>query len=326
MEWVETIAKTVDEAKSLALDELGVDEADAEFDIVEEPKPGLFGRMRGEARVRARVLPSKPRPKVERRRRRDGDDKSARPDAGAKAGADAVDKADKPAKKAARGTVAVGAGASVGDVPARNGSSTSAGRPRAKAAAGPTERQDAPSERPTRSARREEKPMSPTDFPTSDLDDGSVVDEGAAASQFLAGLAAALGVEATTTIVTHGPDDLEVRLDGADLGLLIGPRGQTLGSVQELTRLAVQRNGERRGWLRIDIGGYREKRREALIRFTEQVVADVTTTGTPRALEPMSSADRKIVHDAATSLGGVRTSSEGEDPHRRVVISPLGDA
>jgi spoIIIJ-associated protein len=160
----------------------------------------------------------------------------------------------------------------------------------------------------------------------SDLDDGPAVDEGAAASQFLAGLAEALGVDATTSIVAHGPDDLEVRLDGADLGLLIGPRGQTLSSVQELTRLAVQRNGERRGWLRIDIGGYREKRREALIRFTEQVVADVTTTATPRALEPMSSADRKIVHDAATSLGGVRTSSEGEDPHRRVVISPLGDA
>ena len=57
MEWVETTGRTVDEAKELALDQLGVHEEDAEFDVVEEPRPGLFGRMRGEARVRARVRP-----------------------------------------------------------------------------------------------------------------------------------------------------------------------------------------------------------------------------------------------------------------------------
>ena len=70
MEWVETTAKTVDEAKELALDQLGVDEADAEFEVLEEPRPGLFGRTRGEARVRARVRPTRPRPKMERRDRR----------------------------------------------------------------------------------------------------------------------------------------------------------------------------------------------------------------------------------------------------------------
>ena len=69
MEWVVTTGKTLDEAKDLALDQLGVDEADAEFEVLEEPKPGLFGRMRGEARVRARVRPTQARPKVERRRK-----------------------------------------------------------------------------------------------------------------------------------------------------------------------------------------------------------------------------------------------------------------
>ena len=70
MEWVETTGKTVEEAKDAALDQLGVDEQDAEFEVVEEPKTGLFGRTRGEARVRARVRPTQPRPKVERRDRR----------------------------------------------------------------------------------------------------------------------------------------------------------------------------------------------------------------------------------------------------------------
>src|SRR5262249_47792537 len=70
MEWVETTGRTVEEAKELALDQLGVLEDDAEFDVVEEPRPGLFGRIRGEARVRARVRPTQPRPKTDRRDRR----------------------------------------------------------------------------------------------------------------------------------------------------------------------------------------------------------------------------------------------------------------
>ncbi|HEV3401041.1 MAG TPA: RNA-binding cell elongation regulator Jag/EloR [Acidimicrobiales bacterium] len=69
MKWVEVTAKTVEEAKEAALDQLGVDETDAEFEVLEVPKGGLFGRLRSEARVRARVLPTAPRPKVERRRR-----------------------------------------------------------------------------------------------------------------------------------------------------------------------------------------------------------------------------------------------------------------
>src|SRR5438270_745229 len=70
MEWVETTGKTVDEAKEAALDQLGVHEDDAEFEVVEEPRTGLFGRTRGEARVRARVRPTVPRPKTERGNRR----------------------------------------------------------------------------------------------------------------------------------------------------------------------------------------------------------------------------------------------------------------
>jgi spoIIIJ-associated protein len=64
MEWVETTGRTLEEAKEVALDELGVDEQDAEFEIVEEPKSGLFGRLRTEARVRARVRPTTPPPKA----------------------------------------------------------------------------------------------------------------------------------------------------------------------------------------------------------------------------------------------------------------------
>ncbi|MST34570.1 hypothetical protein GHK86_17810, partial [Acidimicrobiaceae bacterium USS-CC1] len=70
MEWVETTGRTIEEAKEAALDELGVDEQDAEFQILEEPKLGLFGRIRSEGRVRARVRPTTPRAKEDRRDRR----------------------------------------------------------------------------------------------------------------------------------------------------------------------------------------------------------------------------------------------------------------
>src|SRR3954452_21789478 len=70
MEWVETTGRTLADAKEAALDQLGVDESDAEFEVLEEPRSGLFGRLRGEARVRARVRPTSPRPKAERRDRR----------------------------------------------------------------------------------------------------------------------------------------------------------------------------------------------------------------------------------------------------------------
>ncbi len=69
MEWVETTAKTIEAAREAALDQLGVAADEAEFDIIEEPRPGLFGRVRGEARLRARVRPAPVRPKQDRRRR-----------------------------------------------------------------------------------------------------------------------------------------------------------------------------------------------------------------------------------------------------------------
>src|SRR5437588_5869993 len=85
MEWVETTGRTVAEAKDAALDQLGVDEHDAEFEVLEEPKSGLFGRLRSEARVRARVVPTEPRPKVERRERRRGS-RERRPGSGDRSG------------------------------------------------------------------------------------------------------------------------------------------------------------------------------------------------------------------------------------------------
>ena len=142
------------------------------------------------------------------------------------------------------------------------------------------------------------------------------------ASEFVDGLVSAFGLEGEVA-TTMDDDEIEVGVEGEDLGLLIGPRGQTLAAVQELTRTVVHRAmPERSGWLRVDVSGYRQRRKEALERFTLQVAGEVVASGERRLLEPMGAADRKIVHDAAQNVEGVTTLSEGEEPHRRVVIAP----
>ncbi|CAB4549422.1 unannotated protein [freshwater metagenome] len=145
---------------------------------------------------------------------------------------------------------------------------------------------------------------------------------GQAASEFLSGLATAFGVQSTVS-VNREEDDIEVRLEGSDLGLMVGPGGATLLAIQDLTRVASQRRlGDQDTRLRIDIAGYRERRKEALSRFAHKVAAEVKETGSSRMLEPMSSADRKIVHDTLAEFEGVTTRSEGDDPRRRVVVEP----
>ncbi|MGK0310468.1 MAG: spoIIIJ-associated protein, partial [Ilumatobacter sp.] len=96
MEWVETTAKTIEEAREAALDQLGVGADEAEFDVLEEPKPGLFGRTRGQARIRARIMPSPARAKQERRRKPKGD-KPRGQSAGGKKQADKTPKASNDA-------------------------------------------------------------------------------------------------------------------------------------------------------------------------------------------------------------------------------------
>ena len=155
------------------------------------------------------------------------------------------------------------------------------------------------------------------------MTEASVQEQATAAEEFLSGLVGAFGL--TATVTSEEVDEaVEVRIDGDDLGLLIGPKGRTLWALQELTKTVVQRQqgGGLSTRIRVDVAGYREKRRAALGRFTQDAAAAVLESGQARALEPMGAADRKVVHDTVNDIDGVVTRSEGEDPRRRVVIVP----
>ena len=294
MEWVETTGKTVEEALEAALDQLGVDAADAEYEVVEEAKTGLFGRLRTEARVRARVRPTTPRPKDERRGR-------GRKTAGGSG------KSDRPSRGAAAATTDEDAPAAA---PKRNERGP---RKAAPAAAAPTASTDAAAAREKREPR-----VSDTE------QDVPLAEQGEIAAGFLRGVLERFGAPAAT-VQTHDVDEdtIELRVEGEDLGLLIGPKGAALQSLQELTRTVVQRQtGARSGRILVDVSGYRAKRKEALERFARKIADDVLSSATRIVLEPMNPADRKIIHDACNEIDGVSTSSEGEEPRRRVVVSP----
>ena len=148
----------------------------------------------------------------------------------------------------------------------------------------------------------------------------------AAVDEFLRDLMAAFGRDDATVSVSVAEDDeaLEAAIEGSELGLLVGQKGVTLAAVQELVRSMVQRQfvGQAHARVRIDVAGYRARRKEALERFATGVAETVKESGVAKALDPMGSADRKVVHDVVNGIDGVVTVSEGVDANRRVVIRP----
>ena len=259
---------------SEALDRLGVAEDDAEFEVLEEPKTGLFGRVRGEARVRARIRPTAVRPKQDRRNRGRG---KAREQGAIEADGGEATSAERTAPSR------VGAGGNRG-----GGRSRDDRRPRddnGAPARGDDDGAHAAPDRDDRNRRpkpqRKEQPMSGD--AGSDADGGAEIPPeavGQAAIEFMTGLATAFGTTATAELHVDG-SEIDVQVSGSDLGLLIGPGGRTLMAVQDLARVASQRRlGDHDTRLRIDVAGYRERRREALEKFATAVAHEVTESGT----------------------------------------------
>lgn len=109
---------------------------------------------------------------------------------------------------------------------------------------------------------------------------------------------------------------------GADLDRLIGSRGTVLEALQELTRLTVQQVTGTRSRLMLDIAGWRAGRRSELSELGRRTAEKVLDRGEPVRLQPMTPFERKVVHDAVAAVQGVHSASEGEEPQRRVVVSP----
>jgi spoIIIJ-associated protein len=131
----------------------------------------------------------------------------------------------------------------------------------------------------------------------------------------------ALDLRATVDI-DESEDEIRATVNGEDLGLLIGKHGSTIDAVQHLAFRAAFRGRETRKQVTVDAAGYRERRETALHRMADRAAAEALRYDREVELEPMRAPERKIVHTYLSERSDVETHSEGDEPDRRLVISP----
>jgi spoIIIJ-associated protein len=145
--------------------------------------------------------------------------------------------------------------------------------------------------------------------------------EGEIAADYVEGLLDLADLDGDIDMDVEG-DRAVVSVVGATLDELVGPRGEVLEALQELTRLAVHRQTGARTRIMLDVGGYRKRRKEELTETGLAAADEVKRTGQPKKLGPMNPFERKVVHDAVAAAG-LSSESEGEEPARRVVVLPV---
>ncbi|MBC8364226.1 MAG: Jag N-terminal domain-containing protein [Actinobacteria bacterium] len=338
MEWIETTGATVDDAKERALDRLGVAEDELEYEILAEASRSMLGLKKTDARLRARVRPRQSLPRVERRDRdrnrrgggsrgggRNGRNKGNSRGEGGKQESTGRgnrrkqdDGSQRPRKDADRSEKS-------GNGPNRGSGDRSSRRRRrgespetvGDVGSGVESTGDDRADR----GRNDRSPASAPKGVQMELETQSEIVE-----EFVAGLLDEMGLDARV-VSTIQEDRLSVEAQGLNLGLAIGHRGETVRAITEIARTIVQRRSEGAavGFLSVDVGGYRERRRTFLEEFARNQAEAVLGDGRARALEAMGSADRKVIHDTVSEIDGVETESEGSDRDRRVVIRPVAD-
>ena len=240
-------AKSVEEAISEALNELGIKESEAEIEVVQAPSKGLFGIGAKEAVVKVSVKEAK---------------------------AQTTEKADEEPEKVEEVKV----------------------------------------------VKEEKKAAEPKKEKSADLVYNS---ESPAenAKNFITDVLKAMGLEVSVSAAME-EDIIKINLEGDNMGIVIGKRGDTLDSLQYLTSLVVNRNSDDYIKVSIDTENYREKRSEALIVLSDRLAAKVARTGKKFALEPMNPYERRIIHSNLQDNEDVTTFSVGQEPYRKVVIAP----
>lgn len=151
-----------------------------------------------------------------------------------------------------------------------------------------------------------------------------LVAEGDAAGDYLERLLDILDFDGDIDLDVEGERAVVSIIGEGELSRLVGDHGEVLDALQELTRLAATVETGQRSRLMLDIAGYRARRRAELDELGRTLAEQVVTSGEPVRLAPMNPFERKIVHDAVGRVDGAESSSEGEEPRRRVVISVVG--
>lgn len=285
VEWVEVRGKSIEVAVAAAMNELGVTER-SDVDVEVVQEP-----EKGFLGLGGRDAIVRVKPRVRRGRGRD-----RRPRTGASRTG-----GSRPEGRSR-------------DAASRSGGQRGSNAPRSQGRSGGNSRSGAPRTRSPEAANRAERP--PVDV--NPAEPAPVVE------QFLRGLVESFGLEGSVRVEIED-DVIIATVEGEQTEALVGVRGSVLDAVHEITKTTLHRQFKDTARVRLDIAGYAERRRQALSIYAGQLIEQVMSEGGEIMLEPMSAADRKVIHDSVAAVDGVRSYSEGEPPRRYVVISQVED-
>ena len=326
MKSYEASAKTVEEAIELGLQELGASIGDVDVQVLEEGSKGLFGLFGSRmAKVRLTVkeeeedllgdlmgeekkpAPAPRAPKAPKEKKPEPEKKPAEEPAGQKEEeTEPVSGKKEQARPAPVKRVAV---KKADRKPAREAEQ--------ETKAGETAEDAAETEEKKQEIRMMEKPEV-TFIPEDQLDAESAAGK---AFSFLKELTRLMGVDVSIEMGTDAEGNVYGSMMGDTLGILIGRRGETLGAVQYLTSLKVNRGQENYTRVTLDTENYRARREDTLIRLANRMANRAIRTGRRVSLEPMNPYERRIIHYALQQNEAVSTHSEGDEPNRHVVIT-----
>ena len=328
VEWVEVRGKTVDVAVAAAMQELSIaDREGVDVEVIQEPEKGFLGLGGKDAIVRVKPR-SQSRNRKRRRGRGEGEgDRRPAPSQGSRPQGG-------QGRWTARGiqtrvgTVKEAAARSQARPPQ---SARISGRPDLPRPSG--DRQSpAASNRPGNDRYRDResrdnqsRSAGPPREREARVSTANPHEQAPMVEEFLNGLVSSFGLDGQVNVSVED-EVIVVTIDGEQTEALVGPRGSVMEAIHEITKTVLHRQVDDTARVRIDIAGYAERRRQALSIYAAQLIDQVLGEGGEIMLEPMSAADRKVIHDAVAERDGVRSYSEGEPPRRYVVIATTDEA
>ena len=287
--------KTVDEAIEAACAALGCERSEIEFEILALAKKSFFGLRTTPAQVKVTWEDGTPEPRANRPQEGRREKKAEKP-------------AEKPAEKKPEPRAEKPKNEPKPAEPKPE-------KPRAEKAEKP--RAEKPAEK-----KPEIEPMRPLPELSDEIPE-AVKPKAELAAAYLTEVIKAMEVKDFTITPKMREDTLVLLIEGSDLGVVIGRRGETLDSLQVLTGLAANRGEGEYVRVNLDSGNFREKRTRTLEELAVKMAKNAVRTGRSTTLEPMNPYDRRIIHAAVAGVEGAASTSIGEEPNRRVVISSL---
>lgn len=335
MKSVEVTGKTVDEAITSALLQLGASSDQVDIEILEEGNHGLLGFLKKSVKIRA-TLKEGEEQVVETDESKLADMRAAAEEKAAQTASEVSVPSEQPQaavqetgavgkpvqapeapKKVAEAVTVTGETVIIDDSIEQRLHKANEERARSGKAQNPSsyEKKRTPAPEPEEPQTETEEPKVYTIPEDAEAVKKTVID-------FLTEVLQAMGIQ--TTISAEFSEDaiLEVDIQGEGMGVIIGKRGATLDSLQYLTTLVVNKGREDHVRIKLDTEGYRARRQETLEKLAINLARKAKRTGRSVTLEPMNPYERRIIHSILQSDRGVETHSEGEEPYRHVVITP----